>query len=564
MFLYITMRKIIIIILVVAVIAVPIVYVAGKHFLLNKLKIFIKEKVEESGRGITIEDIGYRPLKGIRIKEVTLYNDTLYKEKVFHVPAVYVNFPIIELLVNRILSATIIIDDLEFKDTSINGSFGFVFKFDREINTPKDILHSLEGVKFKNLSIESLLANLKNLNGTINISPKLIQTRNTQFILNNRLYKLSLEVTDPIGELSSKLTVTSPGFDFSARTKKENDVYKIQEIRGKLLDSSFEFMGEVANTNNWILSLYGTTSVELGDVAQFAPERFDKAIALLKPKGRIDSSVYFKGNMNNLSLYELGVKSKADYIKLWKIRIDKPYMDMRAENGLIIIPIISGYPYEGTMTSSAQIDLRNGYKPYRLNFNLSNLNIASFLRNSDLSKKSIQGLVSSKFALQGDASNINSMEGAGNILISNANLGPMPLLTPLLGNAYGYLQYALPELRRIDITNGACDFYVGNRKITTENLTLWGKAMSIHAKGYMDFDTNLSFVAENKFFEKEGEKEATWQTDLEDLLSGVGRMVGRSHLTGTLAKPKWKFEYMEGAQNGLKSGLGKVLKGIFE
>ena len=557
------MRKIIIIILIVAVVATPIVYIAGKHFLLNKLKIFIKEKVEESGRGITIEDIGYRPLKGIRIKGITGYSDILYKEKEFHVSAVYVSFPIIELLIDKILSATVAIDSLEFKNTSLNGSFGFVFKVDKKIKKPRDILYALEGVKFKNLSIESLLASVKNLNGTIDISPTLIRTKNTQFILNDRLYKLSLEVTDPVGELSSKLAITSPGFNFNASANKENDVYKIQEMRGKLLDSSFEFMGEVANTNKWILSLYGTTSVELGDIIQFAPETFDKAIAVLKPVGRIDSSVYFKGNIKNPSVYELGIKSKADYVKIWKLRIDKPYMDMRAENGLISIPIISGYPYEGTMTSSAQIDLRNGYKPYKANFNLSNFNIASFLRNSNLSNKSIRGLVSSKFTIQGDATDTNSMEGVGRILISNANLGPMPLLTPLLGNAYGYLQYALPELRRIDITDGTCDFYVGNRKISTENLTLWGEAMSIHAKGYMDFDTNLNFVAENKFFEKEGEKEASWQTDLEDIISGVGRMVGRSHLTGTLAKPKWKFEYMEDAQNGLK-GLGKVLKGIFE
>ncbi len=31
-----------------------------------------------------------------------------------------------------------------------------------------------------------------------------------------------------------------------------------------------------------------------------------------------------------------------------------------------------------------------------------------------------------------------------------------------------------------------------------------------------------------------------------------------------LDKPKWRFEYLAGVENILKSGLGQILKGVFE
>ena len=140
----------------------------------------------------------------------------------------------------------------------------------------------------------------------------------------------------------------------------------------------------------------------------------------------------------------------------------------------------------------------------------------------------------------------------------------MPLLTPLLGSLYGYFQSSMPGLKSVDITKGKCDFVVKKRKIKTNNLVLWGDVVSINAKGYIDFDTNLNFEVENEFVEPDPTKPGDWQTDLQELISTVGKFVSKAYLTGTLENPKWKFQYGGGMEDFLKGGLNNLLKGVFQ
>ena len=82
------MRKIIVIILILLLVSGTLLFL-GKHYLLKEVKILLQKKVEETGHGITIEDIGYSPVKGIGLKDVNIYTDTHYKEKQLFIPALY-------------------------------------------------------------------------------------------------------------------------------------------------------------------------------------------------------------------------------------------------------------------------------------------------------------------------------------------------------------------------------------------------------------------------------------------------------------------------------------------
>ena len=69
---------------------------------------------------------------------------------------------------------------------------------------------------------------------------------------------------------------------------------------------------------------------------------------------------------------------------------------------------------------------------------------------------------------------------------------------------------------------------------------------------------------------KESEQDGDdWQAAVMSAISSFGKFLGKAHLTGTLDKPKWKFEYLP-ALNGKKnkSGTGvqldNLLRGLFE
>ena len=521
-------RKIIITLLI-SILALVIIFYAGKQFILERFKTYLIEKVESSTpKGITIKDINYVPLKGIGLAGVTLYKDKLYQEKELYIPNLYIKFSLIKFLTNRTFSPTITLQNLQLKNAILDGSFGFSIKFVKKIETAGDALESIQNIWFSNLAIKAGLLNITNIKGAIYISATSIKTPGLRFVLN--------------GEPSN--------LNFTAHIKKEGEIYKIPEIKGRFLNFPFEFMGEFEGTKTPILSLYGKVDVDIKDIVRFA-------------EGKTSNSIYFKGNLKELSAYELGIKSNADYLKIRNIKFDKFYMDARIKDGILHIPVLNAYPYNGTLVLSAQLDTRDEFMPYQVSGRLSNVDITEILKNTKLGDKGINGLLFSEFAIKGDAKSIDSTEGVGNILIREANLGPMPLLTPLVGSLYGYFQNLFQGIKKINITNGSCDFVIANRRVSTNNLVLWGEIVSVRARGYIDFDKNLNFEIENRFLEPEESGLSDWEETLQEMISKFGKLMSNARLTGTLDKPKWKFEYLGGVENILKGQLGNILKDIF-
>jgi hypothetical protein len=177
----------------------------------------------------------------------------------------------------------------------------------------------------------------------------------------------------------------------------------------------------------------------------------------------------------------------------------------------------------------------------------------------------IYGKLNCEINLQGSGLNSSSIIGDGKILITDANLGPMPLLSPLLGNVYGVIRNLLPGLKSVEIQGAACDFKIQNRKALSNNIYLWGEAIDIRAQGYVDFDTNLNFDVQNEFKEITGAEVSDWQKAVVDTIAAFGKLISKARLGGTLKSPKWEFEYLNqfGSSNVQKQ-IANVLRGILK
>ncbi len=547
------MRKVIIIILVIAF-ATAAVFYLGKGLFLVKFKSYLIKKIESfSGKGVRIEDIDYLPTKGLRLSGVKIYTDAYYARTLCSVSYLDIKLPVLRLLRDKILSPKITLHSLSIGNAIADGSFGFSMETGGKIKS----------VSFGGLSVKTSLLKIKNLTGSVDISPETIKTSGMRFTLGKENCKLSLDISNLSGKLSSKLEISSPNLNLNASIAKEDDTYKIRKINGEFFGSSFEFIGELESLRAPILSLYGKANIDIKDIAYFVPEGPGKSLDFLEPAGILAGSIYFKGNLNNPSDCEIGVKADAEYIKIWNFKFDNFHADMRFKDGVLFIPLINAYPYNGVFVSSFRADLEDNSMPYEANCKLSGINIAEMLKTTGLGENNLQGFLSSEFTLHGNAVSVSSIRGSGSIAVQDANLGPMPILTPLIGNLYGYLHQVFPELGQIDITRGSCNFVIADRKISTENLTLTGNAIGIYARGYMDFNKNLNFDVENELIKPESAAEADWQATVQGMLANFGKLISKSHLGGTLEKPKWNFQYMGGIKNVLKNGLEKVLKGVF-
>jgi len=557
-------RKFIVILAVfLAVTAAVFTFYAGRQFLFYKLKSFLINKIETStALGIKIEEVTYAPSRGIRLAGVSLYRSVSYKQKLLDATYLYIKFPLLKFLLAKTFSPALLIHELKAKDILVNGVVGTEIKR-IEITSPEDALKAIKNVWCSRLSIKGTFLNIENANGAMDVAPDSIEASRIDFVLNGEPCRLAFDIADPLGEFSSEFRLSSGKINLVSKVKKEKEIYKISEIKGNAFNSPFDFVGEFSNGPPRVLSLYGKANIDIKDALYFAPRRLKQSVGRFNPEGVLQNSVYFKTQIGNAPEWELGVKSSAEYLKLGNVRLDSFRMDTRINNALVTIPLLNAYLYNGALSARATLDLTDERLPYEASCKLSNINVGPILEQTNLKGKNIKGTLLSEFTLRGEAKNIDSMRGTGRVVIKNANLGPMPLLTPLLGNVYGYLRHALPELKKVNIQAGSADFYIANRKVQTDNLVLSGELIGIYAKGYVDFDKNLYFEVENQI---SGEPigGGDWQAGLQEMIVQFGKLVSKARLTGTLEKPKWKFEYFGGMENVIKGGLQELLKGIFE
>lgn len=551
-----------------AILTVALLFYATRQFLVKRFTVSLIEDIESStGLGIKAEKMNYIPLSAVRLKGVSVYKSTLYENELCSAGGIYMKVPLLKLLLAKTFSPTIAISGLEVSGISINGVFGMEVKTGVEITSPGDNLKAIKKIWFHNVSAKNAFLNVKDLTGAVNVSPDSIKASRVAFTLNGIPCVSHFEVTEPLGELKSDFGISSPKFTVVSTVKKENEIYKITKMECRAFDSSLELTGELSGfgegSKGPVLSLYGNGNINVKDIVHFVSADLKKSFNDLNPEGEIDNSIYFKVKVKDLPGWELGIKSKAPFLKAGNVKFEGLRSDIRVKNGLINMPLLNAYLYNGALASSATLDLRGQALPYRVNCKLSNLDVGTILKNTGLRDKGISGNLFSEVKLEGSAKDINTMRGPGKISVTNANLGPMPLLTPLLGHAYGYLQHVFPELKKVNIKAGAADFYVANRRLTTENLVLAGDIVGIYARGYVDFDRNLYFDVENQI-RPDASGGDEWQAGLQQMMAEFGKMISKARLTGTLEKPKWKFEYLGGIDNILKGGLQKILKGIFE
>jgi hypothetical protein len=262
----------------------------------------------------------------------------------------------------------------------------------------------------------------------------------------------------------------------------------------------------------------------------------------------------------NLSRYKGTIDLAVSPILFDKVRLDKLLLGLILKEGQVYTKECFGIFYDGDITSEFILDLEDPQLPYRCQFNLKNSNFGHLYMDMNKRAKDIHGVLNASGTCEGYAANSYSMTGIGNIDIQNANLGPMPFLSPLLGDLYTSLQSIFAPGQIINIGAATVDFAIKGRKVLTNNLTFWGKDIYIVSKGNVGFDGTLDFSFQNMFRDPDSEDHEQWQNLLRTGIIQLGKVISKARLRGTLSEPKWEFEYTVG--NAIVDNIKKFFKGI--
>lgn len=532
----------------------------GSFFAYQAKNLIIKKIEADINKQLTIEKINYIPTKGLVLINVYIHEKNTAKETGILIGKLHlkVNIPI--LFASKKLILTLRVEDL--KKGSVSGSGSIIIEYGKSKSKQKP-LQSISPCVFhiSNFDLSGSFFRFKNISGPVYSRKDQIVSKSITFNYQDNPHSLSFIIKSPGKNQSAIIRVAGPNINTNINLNNQDYGIKIDLSKIQFYDSFYEFEGLLKTSGQKDFFIKGSLNISPSDLRHLNKILRD-ACDLLKPEGAILGKVEICGNADEMEKTSFTATLTSLKLKLYNFYASNLYSEIGYENGALTIPILKFESYKGTVNLAFKADIFNESLPMAAHVTLKNLDLNSIIQDSPIKNKDILGTVYIESILNGNLNDHNSITGTGIISISDANLGPMPILSPLVGNLYGFIRSMVPDLKNIEIQGGTCDFFVKERKILSDNIVLTGDILNIYAKGYMDFDKNLNFKVENKFNEIP-KGAGDWREGFLKTLTTFGQFIGNAYLTGTLENPKWKFEYFS-EKGSLENKIVGVLKGFLK
>ncbi|MBD3378866.1 MAG: hypothetical protein GF408_00165, partial [Candidatus Omnitrophica bacterium] len=335
------------------------------------------------------------------------------------------------------------------------------------------------------------------------------------------------------------LILRSGNLGFRAAFTAENGDIVVESLRGALARIRFDLKGEIKNIFSKDIrgSFNGTCESDLRELNGTGFFPTDAGL-----KGTLTASTYldFSG-MTDTVITAWGTMSLSG-LEIKGLDINEISGKFSFEEGRFSVPLLNGFLYDGSVSGRFLVDVIEQDLPFAASLNINNINYRKLMEDLGVEEQ-IYGSLSLELDLKGYAKNPDTAEGTGEIMIAEADLGPMPILTPLLGDIYSGIEIMFSDADPVTINEAYADFIIENRKIRTDNLTFLGDSIAVTSKGYLDFDGKVDFYFENQFLPPSPGRRENWQTGIRDAIISLGRSIGRARLRGTLNEPRWEFDY---------------------
>ncbi|MFH1553074.1 MAG: hypothetical protein ABID83_05530 [Candidatus Omnitrophota bacterium] len=541
--------KIVLLLILLIALASVITYSAYKDKLYEKVQISLELKLSEITRHpVHVNSVKYVPFQSVSLHGVTILSKDEPEKVIANVDKITIAIDVLSLVKNRQLETTIAADELRVGDLICNA----VIRTDslkadtyREIFDPSlvDSVFIIEAFISTNHFI------LRDVFGALQIDKMAVSGGKVHLTHNSIKYLVEFTAIAQ-EDRGYDLSVRSDNLGLQTTLTKNGDHLIVEPLQGMYYTLHFDLKGEVQyfQTPERTCSLNGTIETDLGTFASL-PGKIGKFAQNHPMSGPVKCSVYFKGKEADISKLELTSTLQASNLKIDNLRVKEIMTKLSLDRGKLDAPFIYGKLYDGALRCGLTMDLIEKNIPYSLSMEISNMDFGSLMRDIDEEGDELYGTLNSNLSIKGYAGIPGSAEGSGKLTISDADLGPMPILMPLLGDMFSAAQNIMPRLKEVNIDHASADFDIAARKIMTDNLVFLGEDFYITAEGYMDFDGKLNFTFQNQFRQPPQEEDQDWQVALRNAIINFGKLISRARLRGTIKDQKWDFEYSNPIKN---------------
>ena len=509
-------------------------------------------------REVDIGSVGYVPFQSVSFENVSVSEKGDASAAAAAVNSITIELDVLSIVRNKQLKTTVRIEGLNLGRTLCNATLRTVSGKAREYREVFDPF-LLETVTVIEAAVSAKDFMLCDIFGILQIDNTDIHSAKVRFSYNDIRYLLDIEAREEnVG--SYALSLRSDHLGLSCVATKDQASILVDDLRGMFYTLRFDLKGEVRDylSPDIYASLNGTMKTDLKACSSL-PGKIGGFARTHPMSGAIRSNVNFQRLSADPARCEAVATLVAADLKIGKVSLKELTTRISLEDGRLNAPLVNGVFYGGTLSGDLKMDLIEDGMPYMLSLFLNNMDLGRLMRDLKGDKAEVWGDLNADLTLQGYADDSASAEGNGSVTVTKADLGPMPILTPLLGDIYSHLEKMMSWSGKINITQAYADFDIKDRRVSTNDLTFWGEDIYIISEGYMDFDGNLDFSFENQFRDPDPDKEREWTVALRDAIVSFGKKISRAHLGGTISEPEWDFEYINPLTNFLQRNVRNFL-----
>ncbi|MBD3296249.1 MAG: hypothetical protein GF392_02640 [Candidatus Omnitrophica bacterium] len=498
----------------------------------------VRHLAESTGSPVTIKETGFRFPNTVTLDRFTIFSRDTESRPLFHAKSLDISIDPRSLLLNKRLITTIRIHGGEFQDVRFDTD---IKTFSRSPGSLNNIfsLSLLERIWILGTTLDAEHIPLSDIFGLIELDDLSLDHCRLHTAFNDRSFLITASPEKK--ENSYLLNIRSPYLGIRSAFEINEKSVIFDTIEGMYYIFRFDLTGELLDpfTPDRYLTLNGNSRADLAALAVLPPP-FGTFAGKQPVRGKLDILLNLTASGPDLRDLNVNATLSGRALSIGNFVIDEIQTKLSSSQGRLSAPLINGSIYDGTLTARLDMDLAVDGIPYMVKGVINNMDLYRLMKDLTGNRESISGTVNADLSLKGYLDSEETAEGHGSVTISGADLGPMPLLTPILSDVYLFLEKNVPSVDSLSITGAYMDFDIRDREIITDDFTLTAEDLSIIGEGTLDLDGNLDLYFHHQLREQDtSEERDTWQTGLRNAIINAGRIIKHTRLRGTLREPEW-------------------------
>ena len=371
-------------------------------------------------------------------------------------------------------------------------------------------------------------AGLGNVTGKFQFVPNQVSWDDVSFLYHDIHYKTSGILTN-FKTPGVQLKLSSKDISLDTAFGLNDKIINFSKFSGKYLNSGFSGQGvlDSSSPSGLKVDINGILNVDLEDLKK-PFEKFKNRFERIEPKGFVRAEFGLKGDLKDLKTCAINANLSSDGFSVYGFKFATSTMNYNQKDGSGDILFMRSFLYGGSMGATGKIDWTAKDVPYRLDMDIDGIRIEKFKMDTAFKDKDIAGSIKMSAKIKGFLNDAAKISGKGKIAVTEGKLWQLNLFRGL-----GALLFT-SDFNNIIFKEGHCDFEIGDKALSTDEITLKSELVDIYGPMKIGFDNSVSATMKVEFSDDALESSAR-----QNIIATLGKY-SLTVVSGTLKDPKYK------------------------